>query len=183
MKELLSNEILSMLLAAVVSVTIGYFSHFIVRMIKLFMRRKTSTSICGKWHSYDCWKDDSAVNYRSMTGKIKKGVLTEYRVKFVDDKSALKYGGSAAIESNRHLCIQMKAEDVLVETAVSRFNIKASEQREQLYGFWLSCDSHRNVFCGSALLSRRELAHEEIREILREKYETHMDTPLLVLND
>ena len=177
------NEILSMLLPAFISVAVGYCLNFVVRIIKLFIRRRANTTICGKWYAYDWWKEGDEVKLHRLHGKIVKGFLTEYRIRFTNEMRTLRYKGDASIESNQYLCLNMSVVDVLSETALSRFNLPIAEQRELLFGFWLSCDSRRNVSCGGAILSRRELNDDEICAVIPERFDIHAEAPLLVLND
>ena len=175
------DELIRMIFAAIISVTLGYLVHLCIRIVSFIKRRRATTGICGKWYAYDWWEDENEVTLQKKQGTIRKGLLSEYRVRFTNENHSMSYKGTASVEANQYLCVKTKADDALVEPKISRFNLPMAEHRELLFGLSLFFDFDKNVSCGAVILSRHELSDEQVKELMEKHFTNYYDARLMVL--
>ena len=172
------KEILIALFGAVVS----YLLPFMVKTIIFIFRRQRPALVCGKWFGYLWWTKNGEIHFDEMNVNIKKGILSEYSATYSDSEGT--YVGKAFIECN-NLCINASlkgaAKDIYEGTTFVRYDLSTFENRNKLYGFWLSRNADKKVSCGGAILSRRKINKPQSIEIIKNQYYIDKDSPVLSL--
>jgi len=172
------KEILIALLGAVVS----YLLPFMVKAIRFIFRRQRSSLVCGNWFGYLWWTKNGEIHFDEMNVNIKKGILSEYSATYSDSEGT--YVGEAFIECN-NLCINASlkgaVKDVYEGTTFVRYDLSTFENRNELYGFWLSRNADKKVSCGGAILSREKIDEVQSKEIIKKQYCINKDFPVLSL--
>ena len=177
------DGLLSILLGAIVGAIIGYLLPYIVKTVIFIFGRKRPTTVCGKWVSYIWWTKNGKIEFAETKVKIKKGILSEYYATYSDANAT--YFGKAFMECN-NLCINASLKDVKISAVYEgtidiRYDLSTFENRNQLFGFWLSRNADKKVSCGGAILSRKKIDKVQSLEIIKNQFNINTDAPVLSL--
>ena len=180
MGEHIPTIIISILLAL-----FGAVLPYAIKALVFAFRRSKNTLICDEWYAYIWWTKNGKISFDKMSVEIKKAVLSEYKVKATHDipPNTLIYSGKAYIEDN-NLCLEMSVSNItdhMKDSTRHRYHLPAIEERERLYGFWLSYDAELKVSAGGAVLSRTELTSREKKKVIADKFKIHGESPVMAL--
>ena len=117
-----------------------------------------------------------------MKVNIKKGVFSEYDAVYTDKEGV--YCGKGHIECSSNLCITASLKDKKISavyegTTTIRYDLSTFENRNKLYGFWLSRNADKKVSCGGAILSRNKIDKSQRLEIIKNQYSINTEAPVL----
>ncbi|MCL1933673.1 MAG: hypothetical protein FWF53_07700 [Candidatus Azobacteroides sp.] len=179
------NGLLSILLGAIVGAILSYLLPYIVKTVIFIFKRKSPTIVCGEWVSYIWWTKNGKIEFAETKVDIKKGILSEYYATYSDANAT--YFGKAHMECN-NLCINASHKNVKVSTVYEgtidiRYDLSTIENKNQLFGFWLSRNADKKVSCGGAILSRKEkeIDISQSLEIIKNQFNINTDVPVLSL--